>query len=333
MSADPKVTVIVPVHNGARYVAATLESALAQTMGDFELLVLDNVSTDETPEIVARFPDARLRYIRNETNLGLAGNVRRGLELARGTFVTILGADDIWLPGFLAAAVAFLESEPGVTLVHGPAAWIDETGQRFGDSGYLWQRRTPGRRAMLEAFSTGFCFATMVMRSSAVRSMGPFDDRWREVVDLWLFLRMCLLGDIGFLPATLCEYRVHASSMSMPMYRENLMFRRQMDAAREAFAWPEAVRLGAAGQRRQAERSAARIALETLHLARPDGRARYLRNFAEVVRQVPGILADPATWLRLGFGMLPTAAIEGLRNLRRRRSLALAGRPSRGGGS
>lgn len=324
MRPNPKVTVVVPVYNGARYLAATLDSVLAQTRGDFELIVLDNASTDTTPEVVGRYADPRLRSLRNETNLGLAGNVRRGCGLARGEYITILGADDVWLPDFLAEAVAFLDGEPEVSMVHGPAVWIDEAGRRFGGTGQAWARVTPGHRAMLEAFSAGFCFSTMLMRTANVQDTGPFDESWQEIVDLWLFLRMCLAGSIGYLPGVLCEYRVHGGAMSMPMYRSNLMFRRQMIAAREAFAWPQAVAMGAAGLRRGAERSAARIAIDTLHLARPDGRGPYLRNLAEVVRAVPEIALSPRVWARVGFGLLPLAAINGLRRLRQRRSVERA---------
>jgi hypothetical protein len=109
--------------------------------------------------------------------------------------------------------------------------------------------------------------------------------------------------------------------MSMPMYRANLMFRRQMAAARECFAWPEAVEAGAGSYRRAAERHAAAIAIEVLHMSRADGYGRYLRNLAEVVSAVPEVLLRPATWGRLGFGLLPTAVIRDLGRWRHRRAL------------
>ncbi len=184
---------------------------------------------------MARYRDPRLRALRNPRNLGLAGNVERGIAEARGACVAILGADDIWRPDFLARAVAVLDRHPAMTMVHGPAVWIDEAGRPFGGTGHVWPPRTPGARAMLEAFGAGFCFSTMLMRTDAIRATGPFDPRWQEVIDLWLFLRMCLAGEVGYLDEVLVEYRVHAAAMSMPMYRQNLMFRRQMAAAREAF--------------------------------------------------------------------------------------------------
>jgi hypothetical protein len=320
LDATPRVTVVIPTYNAAHWLPSSVDSVLAQDLQDFELLVLDNASTDDTPAVMRHYGDPRVSYRRNEVNLGLAGNVHRGCKEARGDYLLVLGADDRILPGFLAAAIAFLEAEPGVAMVHGPAAWIDAEGHRFGGTAGGWSRLTPGPLAMLGAFGSGFCFSTMVMRTAAIRATGPFDEAWREVIDLWLFLRMCLAGPVGYLDRVLCEYRVHDAAMSMPMYRDNLMFRRQMTAARECFAWPEAVAAGAAVHRRAAERHAAAIAIAVLHMSRSAGYGRFLRNLAEIVAAVPEVLLRPATWARLGFGLLPEAAIRGLGRWRQRRA-------------
>jgi cellulose synthase/poly-beta-1,6-N-acetylglucosamine synthase-like glycosyltransferase len=320
-AAGPRVTVVVPTFNAERWLRETVDSVLAQRFQDFELLVLDNASTDDTPAIIGRYSDTRVEFRRNPTNLGFAASVNRGCREARGEFIIVIGADDRLLPDFLTEAVAFLDAEPGISMVHGPAAWIDAEGRRFGGTADGWSRITRGSHAMLGAFGDGFCFSTMLMRTAAIRATGPFDEAWREVVDLWLFQRMCLAGQIGYLDRVLCEYRVHDAAMSMPMYRANLMFRRQMTAARECFAWPEAVAAGAAGYRRAAERHAAATAIEVLHMSRADGYGAFLRNLAEVVSAVPEVLLRPATWARLGFGLLPVAAIGRLAKWRHHRAL------------
>lgn len=327
MSAAPAITVVIPTYNGADYLSEAIESVLGRE-GDVELLVLDNASVDETPALVARYDDPRLIYHRNAENLGLAGNVGLGCRLARGRALLFLGSDDRLLLGFLAKAVAFLDREPRCTLVHAPAIWIDEAGRRFGGSGHAWRPLTPGARAMLGAFDQGFSFSTMVMRTAAVQAIGELDGSWREVIDLYLFLRMCLCGDVGYLPEAGSEYRVHAAAMSMPMYRDNLMFRRQMTAAAEAFQWPAAVALGAAGQRRGAERAAGRIAMDTLHMARQVGRGRVLRNAGEVLAAVPELAFKPHTWVRLAFALLPMWLVSQLRRFRHARGSALSARPA-----
>ena len=324
MSAGPKATVVVPTYNMDLYLGTALDSVLAQTLEDFELLVIDNASTDGTAALMARYGDPRIRYLRNERNLGWPASVQRGCELAAGTFILFMGADDRLEPRFLEEAATFLDTEPTVAMVHGPAAWIDKDGRRFGGTGQAWKRITPGHEAMLGAFGDGFCLTTMLMRTATIQAIGKLEQRWQEVLDLWLFLRMCLVGDIGYLDQVWCEYRIHDQAMSMPAYRENLMFRRQMMAAREAFAWPEAIAAGAGGFRRAAERHSARIAMEVLHLSRAHGRKRLLRNLMEIVREVPEVLLQPRTWARAGFGLLPLGVIEHLRRARHRRALSQA---------
>ena len=94
----PRVSVVMAVYNGAPYVAQGIESLLSQTFGDFELIVVNDGSTDGTAEIVRRFDDPRVRFVENERNLGLAPSLNRGLALARGEFVARQDADDVSEP-------------------------------------------------------------------------------------------------------------------------------------------------------------------------------------------------------------------------------------------
>jgi hypothetical protein len=322
-SARPVVTVAMPTRNGETWLAEAIESVLAQSLTDFELLVVDNASTDSTPQLVARYAgDPRVIHLLNERNIGFAGSVNRACREARGEAILVIGSDDRLHPGFLEAGMAFLRAHPDVSMVHGPAYWIDDDGRRFGGTGQAWPPVTPGPSAMVQAFEAGFCFTTMLMRTEAIRGSGPFDEAWQEVVDLWLFMRLCQMGKIGYLDAVLCDYRVHADAMSMPMYSTNLMFRRQMAAARECFAWPQAIAAGVAGDRRRAERAAARTALRVLHMSRPEGIGRTLANFGEVLRHVPQAAFWPRSWAFLALALLPFGLTSALRRTLRRRAMA-----------
>lgn len=320
--AAPRITVAIPNYNTAHWLPSAIESVLGQSFGDFELLVLDNASTDNTAEVMARYDDPRIVFQVNERNLGFAGNVHLGCRMARGDYVVVMGTDDLLCPDFLGAAVAFLDAEPGCAMLHGPAAWIDLEGRRFGGTDPGWARITPGPDAMLGAFSIGFCLTTMVLRTAVLRAMGSVDERWREVIDLWLFCRMCLAGDIGHLDRVLVEYRVHNQAMSQVMGRSNLMFRRQLAAARECFAWPETAAIGAAQHLRAAEMHCARIAIDVLHTSRGEGYGRYLANLMEILREVPAVALRPRTWARIAFGLLPVPAIEAVARVRARRAVA-----------
>ena len=321
--ASPAATVAIPTHNGEAWLAAAVESVLAQSFTDFELLVLDNASTDGTAGVMARYAgDPRVDYRCNPTNIGFASNAHLACRAARGEALVIIGSDDRLEPGFLEAGMAFLRAAPEASMVHGPAAWIDAEGRRFGGTGAAWPRMTPGASAMLQAFESGFCFSTMLMRTDAIRAGGPFDESWREVTDLWLFLRLCLVGDIGYLDEILCEYRIHDHAMSMPMYNENLMFRRQIAAARECFNWPAVVKAGASGDLRRAERAAARIAMRVLHMSRPDGIGRMVGNFVEIIREVPEAALWPRSWALFALALLPVGPTRALRRYVRKRAMA-----------
>lgn len=321
----PRVSVVIPNFNTAHWLPGAIASVLAQRFRDFELVVLDNGSTDDSAAVVARYDDPRVSFRVNERNIGFFGSVRKGCLTARGEFVLVIGSDDILDPGFLEAAVAFLDAEPGCAMVHGPAAWIDPQGRRFGTSDRSWARVTQGTAAMPAIFSKGFCFSSMVMRTAAIRATGPFDESFDALVDVWLFARMCLEGDVGYLDSILCEYRIHPDAMSMPLYRSNDMFHRQLAVARRIFAWPEAVANGACVHLPEAETHCARVAIEVLHMSRADGYRRWFANLAAILREVPSVTLRPATWLRIGFGLLPHRAIAAMAAWRSRRAIAREG--------
>ena len=123
-SEPPRVSVVIPTHNRAEWLPRAVASVLAQTWTDFELLIVDDHSTDETPALIARFADRRIRSFRHERNMGQSKALNTGIEHARGEYVAFLDDDDEWLPGKLAAQVALLDAAPPeVGLVY---CWRDE---------------------------------------------------------------------------------------------------------------------------------------------------------------------------------------------------------------
>jgi len=117
-SPTPRVSIGLPVYNGARFLAAALDSILGQSFDDFELIVSDNASTDATPEICRHFAerDSRVRYVRNETNLGGARNFSNVFGLARGEYFKWASHDDVMAPDFLERCVEALDADPSVIL-------------------------------------------------------------------------------------------------------------------------------------------------------------------------------------------------------------------------
>jgi glycosyltransferase involved in cell wall biosynthesis len=127
----PRLTIGVPVYNGQKYIRFTLDSLLAQTFRDFEILVTDNCSTDSTPQIVAEYAarDPRVKYLKNETNLGPAKNYKVSMDAARGEFFKWNPADDVCEPTFLEKCIAVLDADPTVVLAHPLTYIIDSEGK------------------------------------------------------------------------------------------------------------------------------------------------------------------------------------------------------------
>src|SRR5262249_6946444 len=149
-----KVSVCIPTYNGAEFVAKAIESVLAQTFADFELLVLDDSSDDPTVDIVRSFADPRIRVCQNEERLGIPGNWNRCLSLAQGEYICLFHQDDIMLSENLERKVGVLTSDAAMTFVHSAAEvlvedsaqtalnnWIEDADQDFIAEGVTYFRK------------------------------------------------------------------------------------------------------------------------------------------------------------------------------------------------
>ncbi len=137
------------VYNGARFLRAAIDSVLRQTYTDFELLVIDDGSTDDSCRIVRDFSDPRIRLVENGANLGIPATRNRGLQLARGEYLAILDSDDVALPQRLTRQVALLDARPEIAVVGSWCAWVDEHGRRMRTVKRRLTRPADIRAAML----------------------------------------------------------------------------------------------------------------------------------------------------------------------------------------
>jgi hypothetical protein len=147
----PRVSIGLPVYNGARYLRAAIESILAQTFTDFELIICDNASTDQTQSICTAFAarDPRVRYHRNPENIGAAGNFNLAFKLSRGEFFKWAAHDDLHEPNYLARCVALLDADPSAVLSHTGTRVIDDAGVEVP---VLPGNRPPQRRGHPELY-------------------------------------------------------------------------------------------------------------------------------------------------------------------------------------
>jgi glycosyltransferase involved in cell wall biosynthesis len=215
MASVPKVSVCIPARNSAAYLRPAIDSVLAQEGADFELILVDNASTDETPAIAASYDDPRFRVARFEESVGQAANWNRCLELAEAPYVVLLHADDELEPAFLSRAAEAMESNPDVGLVHCDVQHIDEGGtalqlQRLFDGDLVDRGDVVLRRLLLEGCVINP--AGVMVRRDAYEAVGRFTDRVVWGVDWHMWIRVALEWPIAYLATPLARYRQHTQS-------------------------------------------------------------------------------------------------------------------------
>jgi glycosyltransferase involved in cell wall biosynthesis len=221
---QPRVSVCIPTYNGAGTIAATLASVLAQQFGDFELIVVDDGSRDETAAIVAGFQDQRIQYRRNESNLGPQGNWNRCLELAAGQYVKLLPHDDLLHPRCLARQVAVLDAD-----VEHRLALVFSARSVIGPDGRVLLKKRGFRGGVEGRVDAGALVGTCVRRGVNVigepgavlfrrdlaQRIGGFDATNPYVIDLDYWVRLLAHGDAHYCDEALASFRVWAGSWSV----------------------------------------------------------------------------------------------------------------------
>lgn len=222
----PVVSVVIPAYNGVQVIGETIRSVLNQSYADYELIVVDDASVDQTFEVVSGIQDPRLRIVRNATNLGFEGNFNRALEEARGEFIKVLPMDDLLYPTCLERQVAVLEAAEfqNVCLVACAKDVITGRGEivirgRKGFSGWL-----PGGQAIRKTVRAGTNIfgepGAVLFRRSMLPQVGRFDGSLPYMIDLDLWCRLLLHGDAYVIPETLCAFRIWPESMSVKLARK-----------------------------------------------------------------------------------------------------------------
>ena len=229
----PLVSVLLAVHNGGRYLSAAVDSVLAQTVQDLELIVIDDASTDQTPDLLAGVGDRRLVALRNDEQAGLAASLNRGLEAAAGRYVARLDDDDVTVPERLERQLARIRTEPSVAIVGSAVVDLDAEG------GHGRTHRLPSGGAALRwhaLFSSPFFHPTVLVDRETLDLHGlRYDPAFLESEDYDLWTRLFAFAEGANLPAPLVEKRVHAGQASLRRSDVQQSFQRQV-ALREIAA-------------------------------------------------------------------------------------------------
>jgi glycosyltransferase involved in cell wall biosynthesis len=246
---SPRVSLAVPTWNGARFVAETLATALAQTLDGLEIVVGDDASQDATLELVSRCRDPRLRLLPSQRRLGIPGNWNRCLGQARAEYVLLLGQDDLLAPTALERLAAALDAAPEAPFAfarreirhEGREAWLPLLGSAYAGALEAFYASFRGRVTGLEMLEGVLSRGQdptvnligepsfVLMRREALRRSGGFDPGLRQLVDWDLWLRLARSGAACFVDESLGVFRVHAggaSAANHPRLRTRLEFLR-----------------------------------------------------------------------------------------------------------
>ena len=211
LSPVPRVSVLLPLRDGERFVREAVDSILAQTFTDFELIVVDDGSTDGGPDLVRSYDDPRLRLVTLPVAGGISRALHAGLAVSTAALVARMDADDVSLPERFAAQVAFLAAHPEVVAVGVTPVLMDQDGG--GQRPYpLLTRDAELRRRLTD--KGPFCHGSVLMRRSALEAAGGYRSEQEPAEDYGLWLRLAAHGQLANLPQALYRLRIGDHSVS-----------------------------------------------------------------------------------------------------------------------
>lgn len=231
MDASPHVSVAMPVYNAERYLVETVESILSQTFRDFELVAVDDGSTDGSLEILKQFAerDSRLRII-SRRRTGIVGARNDGLASSRGEWIAAIDNDDVMLPDRIGRQVDYLRRNSGCVAVGGAALLIDPDGDP------LFEYRPPIEHGEIEGLllrgHNPMVQPAVMFRAEAVRSVGGYHPECEYSEDFDLFLRLCERGRLANLPRVVLKHRQHLGRASFAHFHDQrLVLQRALQEA------------------------------------------------------------------------------------------------------
>jgi glycosyltransferase involved in cell wall biosynthesis len=233
---SPRVSVILPIFNGARYLAEAIESALAQTYTHYEIIAVNDGSRDGSNQIVKDYlGSGRIQYF-EQANLGVARARNTGIAHSSGEFIALLDQDDIWLPDKLEKQIAYMKAHPAVALLHARVACIDDNGREVNCKGSIYVDDTSGDCAERLVSGNRIALLTVMIRRSCLDEVGTFRQAFAPADDWHLWLRIAVRHPLGFLDEVVGKYRIHGSNESKNLLKMKLAEIAVIESFRETFA-------------------------------------------------------------------------------------------------
>lgn len=210
----PVISIIVPTYNRERYIAQAISSAQKQSFKDWELIVVDDASTDKTEDVVMKIAekDSRIRYVRQKENVGIAKNRNTGLSEAKGAYVAMLDSDDAWTdPDKLKKQLAFLKSRPDHAMVGTWVTKMDVNGTEYGHVKYEINDVDIRKKIL---FRNQFAQSSLIYRASVIKELGSYDPTYTVNDDYDLWLRVGTSHKFANIPEYTTSYRVHPGGIT-----------------------------------------------------------------------------------------------------------------------
>lgn len=211
----PRVSILLTCYNHINYLPAAIDGIFSQTFTDFEVIALDDGSSDGTREWLSQCAHP-IKRVFNETNKGTYGTLNVGLELATGEFIAVLNDDDVWLPQKLEKQVALLDANPKVGLVHTDGDFIDGNDQVIPGSplGFEFPRFETGDILLGLIGANKIIASAALARRQCFDELGGFNEEYFGSGDWEMWYRIAEKWEVGFVPEMLTRYRVHGANAS-----------------------------------------------------------------------------------------------------------------------
>lgn len=220
LSNMPKISVIMPVYNGEEYLGDAINSVLNQTFTDFELIIINDGSTDRTEEIILSYQDKRIKYVKNEDNLKIVATLNKGVEMSRGEYIARMDADDICYPTRFAEQVDVFETKPEVGVC---GSWV----KTFGAREEIWRMPQTHKEIVptLMFFSCLMHPSVMMRRSLLSRLSTVYDPEFCFTEDYELWTRLSFITELHNIQKVLLDYRLLINRSDYKQSQRKLAFK------------------------------------------------------------------------------------------------------------
>lgn len=216
----PKVSVCIPSYNYSAFIGKTIQSVLDQTYQDFEIVVVDDCSTDNSEEVVRSFKDSRIKFFRNKKNLGMVPNTNKALKLAKGELIGVLNSDDYYDPKMIETALEMFDKNSEIGFTYSSYVVVDEHGETITkikscDCDKVFKSREGFKKLALKNLAPP---SGVMVRRKCYEDVGPFDEEFPYPHDWDMWLRLSLKYDFACLSDYLLYYRMHSRNTSIALY-------------------------------------------------------------------------------------------------------------------